>query len=139
MASISGVIAGTTGICCGRRVAPRVGGVEAVDVGEQDQLIGLHHLGDARGQAVIVAEADFGGGDRVVLVDHRDAAEAEQRVQRGAGVQVAAAVLGVVQRQQQLRGGQAVGGQRLGPGLGQADLADRGGGLLFLQPQPRLR
>ena len=44
---------------------------------------------------------------RVVLVDHRDAAEAEQRVQRRARVQVAAAVLGVVERQQQLRGGQA--------------------------------
>ena len=78
------------------------------------------------------------GGHRVVLVDHRDAAEAEQRVQRGARVEVAAAVLGVVQRQQQLRGGQALGGERLAPGLGQADLADRGGGLLFLQAQPTL-
>ena len=74
---------------------------------------------------------------RVVLVDHRDAAEAEQRVERGARVEVAAAVLGVVQRQQQLRGGEALGGQRLAPGLREADLADRGGGLLFLQPQAR--
>ena len=122
---------------CARRgrVAARVGGVEAVDVGQQHKLVGLHHLGDARGQAVVVAEADFGGRDGVVLVDHRDAAERQQRVQRGAGVEVAAAVLGVVQRQQQLRGGQAGGRQRLAPGLGQADLADRGGGLLLLQPQ----
>ena len=58
--------------------------------------------------------------------------------QRGARVEVAAAVLGVVQRQQQLRGGQAVRGQRLGPGLRQPDLADGGGGLLLLQPQPAL-
>ena len=90
----------------GGRIAPRVGGVEAVDVGQQHQLVGLDHLGDARGQAVVVAEADLGGRHGVVLVDHRDAAEAEQRVQRGARVEVAAAVLGVVQRQQQLRGGQ---------------------------------
>ena len=41
----------------------RIGGVEAVDVGQQDQLIGLHHLGHARGEAVVVAEADFRGGD----------------------------------------------------------------------------
>ena len=92
----------------GRRVAARIGGVEPVDVGQQHQHVGLHHLGDARGQAVVVAEADLGGGDGVVLVDHRDAAERQQRVQRGAGVEVAAAVLGVVQRQQQLRRGQAL-------------------------------
>ena len=112
-------------MCAARRVAARVGGVEAVDVGQQHQLVGLHHLGDARGQPVVVAEADFGGGDGVVLVDHRDAAEAEQRAQRGARVEVAAAVLGVVQRQQQLRGGEALGRQRLAPGLRQADLARR--------------
>ena len=97
------------------------------------------HLGDARGQAVVVAEADLGGRDGVVLVDHRNAAEAEQRGQGGARVEVAAAVLGVVQRQQQLGGGEALRGQRLAPGLRQADLADGGGGLLLLQPQARLR
>ena len=122
----------------GGGVAPWIGGVEAVDVGQQHQLVGLHHLGDARGEAVVVAEADLRGRHGVVLVDHRDAAEAEQGVQCGARVEVAAAILGVVQRQQQLRGGQALGGQRLAPGLRQADLADRGGGLLFLQPEAAL-
>ena len=119
-------------------VAARVGGVEAVDVGQQDQLVGLHHFGDAGGEAVVVAEADFGGGDGVVFVDDRDAAQGQQRVQGLAGVQVAAAVLGVVQGQQQLGGGQVAGRQGLGPGLREADLADRGGGLFFLQFQALL-
>ncbi len=57
-------------------VAPRIGGVEAVDVGQQHKLVGLHHLGDARRETIVVTEADFGSRDGVVLVDHRDAAEA---------------------------------------------------------------
>ena len=126
------------GNVCRRGIAARVGGVEAVDVGQQHELVGLHHFGDARGKAVIVAETDFRGRDGVVLVDHRDAAEAQQRVQRGARVEVAAAVLGVVERQQQLRGGEVLRRQRLAPGLRQPDLPDRGGRLLFLQPQPAL-
>ena len=131
-------MAATTGMCVAAVIAPRIGGVEAVDVGQQHKLVGLHHLGDARGEAVVVAETDLRGRHGVVLVDHRDAAEAEQGVQRGARVEVAAAVLRVVQRQQQLRGGQALGGQCLAPGLRQADLADRGRGLLFLQPEAAL-
>ncbi len=122
----------------GRAIATRIGGIEAVDVGQQDQLVGLCHLGDPRREAIVVAETDLGGRHGVVLVDHRNAAETEQRVQGGARVEVAAAVLGVVQRQQQLRGGQALGGERLAPGLGQADLADSGGGLLLFQAEPSL-
>ena len=63
----------------------------------------LDHLRDARGQAVVVAEADLGGRDRVVLVDHGDGAEGEQLFERGARVEVAAALLGVVGREQDLR------------------------------------
>ena len=122
----------------GGRIAARVGGVEAVDVGQQHKLIRLDHLRHARGEPVVVAEADFRSRDRVVLVDDRDAAEAEQRVERRARVEIAAAVLGVVERQQQLRGGEAVRRQCLAPGLRQPDLSDGGGGLLFLQPQALL-
>ena len=122
----------------GRRVSAGVGGVEAVDVREQQQTVGADHFGHAGGQAVIVAEADFGGGDAVILVDHGDAAEAEQGGQGGARVQVAAAVLGVFQGEQHLRRSQPVVGQRGRPGLRQADLADGGGGLFFLQPEAAL-
>ena len=123
------------GDVAGVGVAAGVGGVEAVDVGQQDQLVGLDHFGDAGGEAVVVAEADFGGGDGVVFVDDGDAAERQQGAEGLAGVEVAAAVLGVAQGQQELGGGEVVGGQRLGPGLGEADLADGGGGLFFLQFQ----
>ena len=50
-------------------IARRIGGVEAIDIRQQHQAIRFHHGGDTRGQPVIVAVADFGGGDRVVLVD----------------------------------------------------------------------
>ena len=116
-------------------VLARVGGVEPVDVRQQDQRVGAGHLGDAGGQPVVVAEADLGGGDGVVLVDDGDAAELEQGAERGAGIQVAAAVLAVLEREQELRGRQPLGRERIRPGAGQADLPDRGGGLLLLQLQ----
>ncbi len=139
MASISGVIAATMGRWRGGRVAARVGGVEAVDVGEQDQRLGQRHDGDAGGEAVIVAEADLAGGHRVVLVDDRHDAEPEQGLDRGAGVEVAAAGLGVVERDQDLGGLEADPGEALLPGAGEQDLARGGGGLLLLQPQRALR
>ena len=121
-----------TGMMGGGRVALGVGGVEAVDVGEEQELVGLDHLGDPGGEAVVVAEADLGGGDGVVLIDDGDAAEGEQGGERGAGVEVAAAVLGVLEGEQELGSDEAVGGEGFGPGLGQADLTDGGGGLLLL-------
>ena len=96
------------------RVLARVGGVEPVDIRQQDQRIGAGHLGDAGGQPVVVAEADLGGGDRVVLVDDGDAAELEQGAEGGAGIQVAAAVLAVLEREEEL-GGRAAPGPRAHP------------------------
>ena len=119
-----------------QRVAPRVGGVEAVDVAQQDQGVRANHAGHPRRQPVVVAEADFGGGHRVVLVDHRHAAEPEQGFQRGARVEVAAARLGVLGSQQQLRRHQTLRRKRLGPRLREPDLADRRRRLLVGQPQP---
>ena len=56
-----------------------------------------------------------------------------------ARVEVAAAFLGVVGRQQDLRDGDAVPAERLLIGMGEADLAGGGGGLLFLEPQRACR
>ena len=67
--------------------------------------------GDERGDAVVVAEAELVAGDRVVLVDDRDAAELEQTGQRAAGVQVLAAVDEVVRHEQHLPGDEAVLGE----------------------------
>ena len=57
-------------------------------VGEQHQQVGADEVGDERGQAVVVAEADLVVGDGVVLVDDGHDAELEQPGQRRPGVQV---------------------------------------------------
>jgi hypothetical protein len=56
--------------------------VQAVDIGQQDHALRARRLRDARGEPVIVAEADFLGRDAVILVDHRHHAEREQPVER---------------------------------------------------------
>ena len=56
-----------------------------------------------------------------------------------ARVEIAAALLGVVQRQQHLAGDDAVAVQRLRPGAGERNLADGSGGLAVLELQRRLR
>ena len=137
MASISGVMRGTTGIRRAR-VAARRRGVEAVDVGEQHEAIGAGHGGDAGREAVIVAIADLGGRDRVVLVDDRNAFQLQKLGERVAGVEIAAALLGVAERDQDLRRGEAARAERIGPGMGEGDLADRGRGLARLQRQRAL-
>ena len=133
IASISGVISRISGMKRGRGVAARIAGVEAVDVGQQHQRVGRDHLGDARAEAIVVAEADLVGRHRVVLVDHRHGAQPEQRAHGLARVEIAAALLGIVERQQHLRHGDAVARQRLLVGVGELDLAGGGGGLALLE------
>src|SRR5262249_51902820 len=47
----------------------RIGVVEPVHIGEQDQRARPDHVRDERREPVVVAEPDLVGGDRVVLVD----------------------------------------------------------------------
>ena len=65
-----------------------IGGEQPGRVGEQHEQVGADEVGDQRGEAVVVAEADLVVGDGVVLVDDRHDAELEQAQQRAAGVQV---------------------------------------------------
>lgn len=111
------------------------GGVEPVDIGEEHQQVGAGHGRDPRRKPIIVAVTNLGGGDGVVLVDDGYGAQVEQAAKRRARVEIAAALLGIGQRQQHLSGGEAVGAQRFGPVAGQRDLADGGSGLALLQPQ----
>ncbi len=122
-------------MCRAAAIGARVGRIEAVDIGQQHQHVGAGHLRDAGGKPVVVAEADLGGGDRVVLVDHRHRAEREQLREGGARVQVAAPLFGVVRGQEDLRDGDAVSRQCLLIGVRQANLSGGGGRLLFLEPQ----
>ena len=71
-------------------------------------------VGDERGDAVVVAEADLVVGDGVVLVDHRHDAELEQPPQRAPGVQVLLADAEVERRQQHLPARRARGRRRPG-------------------------
>ena len=91
--------------------------------------------GDAGREPVIVAEPDFGGGDRVVFVDHRHAAQLEQCLQRGARVEIAAALLGIAEGQQNLRRDDVLARKNVGIGFRQAHLSRGGGGLAFFQPE----
>ena len=92
------------------------------------------HHGDPGREPVIVAEADLARGHGVVLVDDRDHAQAQQGLQRGAGVEIAAAGLGVVERDQHLAVAQAASAEALLLGVGEKDLAHRGSRLFLLQP-----
>jgi hypothetical protein len=107
----------------------RVGGVEAGLVGHDDEGVGFDQVGDQRAQGVVVAKADFFGGDGVVFVDDGDDVEFEQGAQGRAGVEVAAAIRHVFVREQHLRGVQAVAAKAAFVHLYQAHLADGGGGL----------
>src|SRR5690606_24985221 len=80
--------------------------VQAVDVGEQEQQVGVHEVGHQCGEPVVVTEPDLGGRDRVVLVDDRDHAELEQLGEGLAGVAVVRPTGDVVQGQQHLAGGE---------------------------------
>src|SRR3954447_954399 len=104
--------------------------VEPLDVAEEQQQIGVHQVGDQRGEAVVVPEADLCGGDGVVLVDDRQHAHLEQPRKRAVGVAVVAATGDVVDREQDLTGGDAVPPQLLVVLADQQPLTDRGGRLL---------
>ncbi len=118
-----------------RGIAIGVGAVQPVDIREQHQAIGTGHLRDPRGQAVVVAVADLSRRYRVILVDYRYRAQAQERFERGACVQVAGALLAVFQGQQYLSHRDLVRLEQLLIGMRQADLSDRSGGLTLLQAQ----
>jgi len=110
-------------------------GEQAVDVGKQHQKVRAHHRRDAGRQAVIIAVADLGGGNTVVLVDDRDGLQLQQRRDGRARIEIAAAFLGVAERQQDLPGRQAAIAHHLGPRPRQRDLSDGCRSLAFLELQ----
>ena len=84
------------------RVRIRVRCVEPVNVRQQHQQVGAHHLGHPRRQPVIVAIANLVRRDRVILVDHRNNACIQQRIQRRPRIQPAPADFRVAKSQQRL-------------------------------------
>ncbi len=98
-------------------IALRIGGIEPVDVGKQDHAARTRRLRHAGGEPIIVAEADFLGRHRVILVDHRHHAQREQPVEGGAGVQIAAAILEIIERDEHLGCGEAMRAEQLRPAV----------------------
>ena len=65
-------------------------------IGEQNKEVRAGHGGDARGKAIVVAVADFVGGDGVVLVNDGHRAPFEQLGDGGACIEIAPPLLGVL-------------------------------------------
>ena len=110
-------------------IGGRIGGVETINVGQQDHPARPRRLGRPRRQPIIVAKADFGGGHRVILVQHRHRAQIEQAGNGGRDVEIAPPVFQIAQRQQHLCRRQALCGQQGFPYARQCHLPDGGSGL----------
>ena len=103
--------------------------VKPVHIREQQHSIGPCCLRHARCQPVIVAKADFRRRNAVVLVHNRHRPRFEQARKSGRGVEIAPPVLQIIERQQDLRGGETMCPKIFRPQMGQRDLPHRRGGL----------
>ena len=103
--------------------------MQAVDVGEDHQRVGLHDARDHRRQRVVVAELDLLGGDGVVLIDDRQRAQIQQAVEGVADVGQPPGIVHAVPGEQHLGGGVAVLAEELVVDVHQLALAHRRAGL----------
>ncbi len=133
IASISGVMPVTSGMNFAVGVARWIGRVQTIHVGEQHEAVGARHLGDARREPVVVTIADLGCGHGVVLVDDRDRAEPQQRIERAARIQVATPHFGVAEGEQHLRDRAFVLLEHFLPRVRKTNLPDGRCGLAFLE------
>src|SRR5262249_56343900 len=78
---------------------------------------------------------DRGGGHRVVLVDDRERAELQQRLERGTRVEVATAALAVLEGEQHLCHGHVIALEQLLVGMRESDLSNRCRRLALLESQ----
>ena len=107
-----------------------VGGVETVDVREEDEQVGLHTHGDAGGQGVVVADLNFFRGHGVVFVDDGQGVQLQQTDH---GVVEVAEPVGLVHflgSEQDLGHRMIVFPKGFVVGIHQLALAHGGGGLL---------
>jgi hypothetical protein len=113
----------------GAGIDARVGGVEPVHVGQEHEQLGTEEHRHLGGEEVVVPERDLVGGRRVVLVDHRHDAPAEQGLERPARVEVVRAGAHVEEREQDLRGRDALLAQQVVVGAVEPALPHRAGRL----------
>ena len=117
---------------CGSRIAARIGGIEPLLIGEDDQHVGIDQIDHQRTQRVVVADLDLIGDNGVVLVDDRHNTQTEQCQKCRARVQVTRAIGKIFIGQQNLRGLQTVGTKTRLIDLRQPHLADRSRRLQFV-------
>ena len=109
-------------------------GVDALDLGQQDEQPRTDQHRDLRGEGVVVPEGDLVRSRGVVLIHDRDDAELEQGLERVPRVHVARALGQVRRREQDLRGLESLSAKGRVPRALQPYLSERRGGL-----QPRKR
>ena len=86
-------------------IHPRIRGIEAINIREQDQLLGFNGGGHQRREGVVVAEAQLRRRKGIVLVDHRQHPPAQQLPQGARSVLIPTAIGQVGAGQQHLRHG----------------------------------
>ena len=106
-------------------VDARIGIVQPVDVGKDDQQIGAGGAGHQGRQRVVVAELEFVHGDRVVFVDHGNHVHVGKSVHGVAQIEIARAVVEADASQQDLCGRAAVLGEKFFVHLHQQPLPHR--------------
>ena len=79
-------------------------GVKPIHIRKQHQQLGSHHRGNPCGQTVVIAKANLLGRYRIVFIHNRNMTGVEQGQQRSACVEIAAALLAILKREQNLRG-----------------------------------
>ena len=114
------------------QLRPRViwrSSIKTIDISEQNESISLNHLRNEGSEAIIVAEAQLSGGHRIILVQNRNDAEAEEARQRGTHVRVVVTAHDVVRGQQHLGGIEVMRLESSGPTRHQEPLPHRRRGL----------
>ncbi len=109
--------------------------VEPVNVGQKHKAVCRHHAGHARSEPVIVAVTDLGSGHGVILIDDRDRPELEKCLDRVSRVEVAPSLLGIAERDKDLRRREASLAENGLIGMRKVDLSDRGRGLRLFKPE----
>ena len=110
----------------GVAVAAGVGSEHAGLVGEQDEEVGFQEVGDEGGEVVVIADADFVHGGRVVFIDDGDDAALDHGEQGIAGIEVAGAVVEVAAGEQDLADDDVMGLEERAVELHEAALTDGG-------------
>jgi hypothetical protein len=109
----------------GLRVVARVGGEQALLIGQQQQFIGAGEDRRQRGEIVVIADFDFGGRHGVIFVNDRHDIVIQQRAQGIAGVEETLAVFHIGAGQQHLANVNTINRKQLFPQLDKTALSHR--------------